>query len=169
MTDPGPPGHVSAHGRCPPTLAYRRAVAQDAGPCVALRGQTRENAVSPERLGSYGITVETWAADIDSGRLLGHVCTLLGVMQGYAFGDRTSGEVVVLALLPDIEGRGVGRELLTRVVRDLSGAGHRRLFLGCSPDPAVRSHGFYRHLGWQSTGKFDDHGDEVLELTSFTC
>lgn len=147
------------------TFAYRAAVADDASACVALRGRTRENAVSVEGLARYGITVDSWAADIASGRLPGHVCTLSGVMQGYAFGDRTSGEVVVLALLPAVEGQGVGRELLARVVSDLAGAGHRRLFLGCSPDPAVRSHGFYRHLGWQSTGQFDAHGDEVLELT----
>jgi hypothetical protein len=27
----------------------------------------------------------------------------------------------------------------------------------------VRSYGFYRHLGWRSTGSFDDRGDEILE------
>lgn len=149
-------------------FGFRRAVAQDAAACVTLRGQTRENAVSPERLASYGITVDSWAADIDSGRLPGHVCVASGAMQGYAFGDRATGEVVVLALLPAVEGRGVGRELLARVVRDLADAGHRRLFLGCSADPAVRSHGFYRRLGWQPTGQVDAHGDEVLELTLST-
>lgn len=44
--------------------------------------------------------------------------------------------------------------------------GHKRLFLGCSCDPSARSYGFYRHLGWQSTGQMDRHGDEVLELVS---
>ena len=39
-------------------------------------------------------------------------------------------------------------------------------FLDCSPDPKVRSYGFYRHLGWQSTGALDTHGDEILE---FAC
>ncbi|MER2177626.1 MAG: GNAT family N-acetyltransferase, partial [Stenotrophomonas maltophilia] len=28
----------------------------------------------------------------------------------------------------------------------------------------VRSHGFYRHLGWRPTGEIDSLGDEVLEL-----
>lgn len=41
--------------------------------------------------------------------------------------------------------------------------GHRRLFLGCSADPKVRSYGFYRNLGWVSTGQPDAHGDEMLE------
>jgi hypothetical protein len=58
----------------------------------------------------------------------------------------------------------IGRELLSRVVSALGSLGHNKLFLGCSADPSVRSYGFYRHLGWQGTGVFDHHGDEVLEL-----
>jgi hypothetical protein len=81
-------------------LRYRRAVAADAAACVVLRGQTRENAVSPERLARAGITVQSWGDDIAAGRLPGHVCTLDGELVGYCFGDRLTGEVVVLALLP---------------------------------------------------------------------
>jgi hypothetical protein len=54
--------------------------------------------------------------------------------------------------------------LLQLVIDDLRSQGHGRLFLGCASDPAVRSYGFYRHLGWVSTGTTDLHGDEVLEL-----
>lgn len=70
----------------------------------------------------------------------------------------------MLALLPEAEGRGLGRRLLDQVVQALAGLGHRRLFLGTSPDPRVRSHGFYRHLGWQPTGERDGLNDEVLAL-----
>ena len=54
--------------------------------------------------------------------------------------------------------------LLDLMVADLRARGFERLFLGCSADPRVRSHGFYRHLGWRSTGTVDAAGDEVLEL-----
>ncbi|MNU11282.1 hypothetical protein D3C72_2590080 [compost metagenome] len=53
--------------------------------------------------------------------------------------------------------------MLNLVVRELQESGFKRLFLGCASDPAVRSYGFYRHLGWTSTGKFDEANDEVLE------
>jgi hypothetical protein len=43
-------------------LHFRAAVPDDAAVCVILRGQTRENAVSIERLRSLGITAESWAA-----------------------------------------------------------------------------------------------------------
>ncbi|MFG6467503.1 hypothetical protein [Roseateles sp. BYS87W] len=58
----------------------------------------------------------------------------------------------------------MGKRLLRLVVDVLFTAGHRRLFLGCSPDPAVRSYSFYRRQGWVSTGSFDRAGDEVLEF-----
>ena len=87
-----------------------------------------------------------------------------GELVGYCFGDRRSGEVVVLALLPAWEGQGLGARLLSLVVDGLRSEGFERLFLGCSADPASRSHGFYRHLGWRPTGERDGHGDEVLEL-----
>lgn len=145
-------------------LEYRRAVPDDAERCVDIRGRTRENAFSAEQLRELGITAETWAEAIRDGSLPGHVCCADGAMVGYGFGDRASGEIVVLALLPEYERRGIGKALLQRVVGDLAAAGWRRLFLGCSDDPGVRSHGFYRHLGWTPTGERDALGDEVLEL-----
>jgi ribosomal protein S18 acetylase RimI-like enzyme len=85
---------------------------------------------------------------------------------GYCFGEKHSGEIVVLAVLPQYEDRGIGRALLSKVVEDLRLLGHRRLFLGCSSGASHRSYGFYRHLGWESTGTFDTNDDEVLELRS---
>jgi GNAT superfamily N-acetyltransferase len=147
------------------SLDLRPAVPGDAAACVALRGLTRENAVPADRLAAMGITPESWAEGIASGRLPGHIGLAPdGTLAGYAFGDVVTGEVVVLALLPACEGQGVGRALLARVVQDLRAAGHTRLFLGCARDPSTRSHGFYRHLGWQPTGEIDANDDEILEL-----
>jgi len=146
------------------TLHYRPAVCADTAECVALRGRTRENAFSEAKLASLGITAESWANDIETGRLPGYVCTEDSHIVGYCFGDKQTGEIVVLAVLPQYEGRGIGKALLLRVAEELRSLGHRRLFLGCSSDPSHRSHGFYRHLGWRPTGSFDVHDDEVLEL-----
>jgi ribosomal protein S18 acetylase RimI-like enzyme len=146
------------------TLHYRPAVSADAAECVVLRGQTRENAISAATLASLGITAGSWANDIETGRLPGYVCTDDDRIVGYCFGDKHTGEIVVLAVLPQYEGRGIGKALLLQVVEDLRSLGYRRLFLGCSSDPSHRSHGFYRRLGWRPTGSFDVNGDEVLEL-----
>jgi len=146
------------------SLELRRAQPEDAAECVRLRGLTRENAVSEDRLREYGVTAQSWAADIESGALPGWVARSAGRIVGYCFGAAKTGEVVVLALHPAHEGQGLGSQLLRRVVQELRDHGHARLFLGCSPDLQVRSYGFYRHLGWKSTGAFDAHGDEVLEF-----
>jgi ribosomal protein S18 acetylase RimI-like enzyme len=158
----------------PHHLTYRPAVPADATACVALRGQTRENTVSAARLAELGITAESWGADISSGALPGWLCEAdsgeprevpkASKLLGYCFGDTRSGEIVVLALLPEAEGRGIGKTLLGHMVSLLHARGFRRLFLGTASSSAVRSHGFYRHLGWHPTGETDARSDEVLEL-----
>lgn len=145
-------------------LEIARAVPADAPECVRVRGMTRENAVPEDRLRAHGITAESWAEDIRTGELPGWVARRGAQLVGYCFGAPKTGEVVVLALLPQEEGKGLGKRLLQLVIQDLSSQGHARLFLGCAHDPGVRSYGFYRHMGWESTGAVDRHGDEVLEL-----
>ncbi len=144
-------------------LHFRKAVPADVPACVELRGKTRENAFSVEQLNAAGVTEASWRDAVADGGLPGHVCTSDNDIVGYCFGDGTTGEVVVLALLPTAEGRGVGKHLLNLVLQDLSQLGFRRFVLGCSSNPAHRSYGFYRHLGWVSTGTVDAAGDEVLE------
>jgi ribosomal protein S18 acetylase RimI-like enzyme len=145
---------------------YTAAPADLSAQYIKLRGLTRENPFTPDELRSFGITAESWAQDITAGRTFGFIAQSGAQMVGYCFGDSKTGEVLVLAVLPAYEGQGVGQRLLSLLVSSLRAKGHKRLFLGCSPDPAVRSHGFYRYLGWQSTESFDARGDEVLELLS---
>ena len=143
---------------------FRPAVPADIAACIDLRGRTRENAVSAARLAELGITEASWSGQVRDGRLPGFVAHVGGVLAGYCFGDARTGEIVVLALLPAHEGQGLGRALLDLTVSHLRALGHERLFLGCSDDPAHRSHGFYRRLGWSPTGERDGLGDEILEL-----
>ena len=148
----------------PADLQYRPATPEDVAECLVVRGKTRQNPASEEWLRSIGITAESWAENIRSGALPGHVCIVDGKIVGFCFGVRQTGEIQVVAILPAFEERGIGRELLGRTSKALAQLGHARLFLGCSPDPASRSYGFYRHLGWRSTGHFDHYGDEILEI-----
>lgn len=143
---------------------YRKAVPDDAAACIEIRGRTRENAFSEEQLNALGITVDTWREGIRDGSAPGYVCCVDEAVVGYCFADRESGEILVLALLPAYERAGIGRRLLQLMVQELRAHGFTKLFLGCSTDPATRSYGFYRHLGWQSTGQLDAAGDEILEL-----
>ena len=142
---------------------YRAAHPDDAAICIDIRGRTRENAFSVEDLLALGISVDTWRESIESGAVPGYVCCVDARVIGYCFADAQTGEILVLAVLPEHEGAGVGRSLLTRVVDDFRERGFHRLFLACSADPAVRSYGFYRNLGWVPTGERDEAGDDILE------
>jgi GNAT superfamily N-acetyltransferase len=144
-------------------LTYRIALPEDAEACIDLRGKTRENAFSVAQLAAIGVTLESWRAGIADSSMPGHVCLSGDTLVGYVFGDKGSGEVVVLALLPAWEGQGIGRTLLDKLVGDFTRLGFERLFLGCTSGARRRSHGFYRHLGWRSTGTLDATQDEVLE------
>ena len=145
-------------------IEYKVAPAEFAAEYIRLRGLTRDNPISTARLEDLGITAESWSEGISLGETPGVLAESDGRMIGYCFGSTRTGEVLVLAVLPDFEGQGIGRQLLAAVVAQLRSHGHARLYLGCSPDPAVRSHGFYRRLGWRGTGTLDNNGDEVLEL-----
>jgi len=49
----------------------RRAVPENIEACAALRGQTRENAISIDQLVAMGITIQSWAEEVESGCLRG--------------------------------------------------------------------------------------------------
>lgn len=144
-------------------VVYRVAVPEDAPHCITLRGKTRENSLSVQDLESLGITLDSWRSGISDGSTPGVVGIHEGEMIGYCFGDSRTGEIVVLALLPEYEGQGIGKTLLHLMIGKLKEMGFERLFLGCSADPKVRSYGFYRYLGWRATGTVDGADDEVLE------
>ena len=146
------------------TYTYRKAVPEDAPTCVIVRGKTRENAVSVDRLKARGVTVGSWSKGIRDDTLPGYVCLFNDEVIGYCFGSSETGEVVVLALLPEHEDRGIGKKLLGVLIEEFKGRGFKRLFLGCTKVSTARSYGFYCYLGWMSTGKVDAHADEILEL-----
>ena len=144
-------------------IQYRPATPGDIDACITLRGQTRQNSISRQQLADLGITASSWGAAVASGKLVGYIGVASNGIIGYCFGYADTGEIVVLAVLPDAEGKGIGKTLLLWVVRQMISKGYLRLFLGCSDDPAVRSYGFYRRLGWCTTGTIDERGDEILE------
>ena len=145
-------------------LQFRATRLNDIEELFDLRAQTRENALSREALAALGITPSSIAAELRSGRAKGWVCTHRSRIVGFTMGDAHTGEVLVLAVLPNHEGKGIGRELLCRVVDELCRAGCKRLWLQASALPTVRSHGFYRALGWRPTGERTANGDEILQL-----
>ena len=144
-------------------LTFREMKISDLPEAFAVRLSTVENAVTMEELEEdYGITPVSLSAAMRS-HVKGWLCEDTGKVVGFAMGDRSNGEVQVVAVLPDYEGRAIGKTLLDRVTAWLFSAGHEEIWLLANPDPGVRAHGFYRKLGWQATGSRKGD-DEVMVL-----
>lgn len=145
-------------------LTFRETQVGDIEEMFSVRARTRQNPISKEHLATKGITPAALAADMASGKMKGWGCFRQTDLVGFCNGDRAAGEVLVLAVLPEYEGKGVGKRLLSHVVEWLRAMGCRQPWLTASPDPRTRAHGFYRALGWQPDGRSLENGDEFLVL-----
>lgn len=144
-------------------IRFRDVRVSDFDRCIDIRGMTNDNPLPANILKEIGVTREAWAPLIENGGIVGVVAEAEEGVVGYCSGDAKTGEVLVIALLPAYEGRGLGKTMLAQVAEKLFSLGMGKLWLAASPDPAIRAHGFYRHLGWLPTGRIDRNGDEVLE------
>jgi ribosomal protein S18 acetylase RimI-like enzyme len=145
-------------------LTIREAVGTDIDSLFDIRARTRENAIPRSYLISIGITPESWAASLRSDKEQTWVCLDGATPVGFCGADAGTGEIVVLAVLPEYEGRGIGKRLLDRAVEWLQSRGSGRLWLATNPDPNGRAYGFYRSQGWRATGERQKNGDEILVL-----
>lgn len=145
-------------------LTFRETLIADVEHLFEVRAATRENALSRQTLAELGYTPESTAADLLSGRIKGWVCVHNSRVVGFCSGRLGTGEVLVLAVLPEYEGRGIGKQLLARTVDALRSEKASRIWLAASPAPLRRAYGFYRAQGWRPTGDRTAYGDEILVL-----
>lgn len=144
-------------------LSYREMNPSDAAAVLAVRLATRENVVTMEELAEvYGVTLDSISRAI-AADVRGWLCEEDSNVVGFSMGDKSSGEVLVVAVLPDHERRGIGGRLLNLVQRWLFSEGWEEIWLKANPDPNVRATGFYEHFGWRAIGVMDGE-DHVLKL-----
>jgi GNAT superfamily N-acetyltransferase len=128
-------------------MEFREIVAADVPALFALRPKTRENVMTVEQLARLGITVETV---IESLALThkGWLCSVAGGVVGFSIADRSTGELAVIAVLPEYECRGIGASLMDLAETWLWQSGCTRAWLTTDVDTTLRAYGFYRHRGW---------------------
>lgn len=144
------------------TLSFRAMTTSDVDAVLEVRLSTIENAVTLDELArDYGVTPASTAAAM-AADVAGWLCEDEGVVVGFAMGDRSNGEVLVVAVRPALERRGIGGRLLALVEAWLFASGHDEIWLKANPDPSVRAYGFYRHRGWRATGTMIGN-DEVMK------
>jgi GNAT superfamily N-acetyltransferase len=128
-----------------PTL---REIAEVDVPALFLvRIVTHENRLTREELAALGITEESVRVRL-RGSFKGWLCEQDQRVVGFAIGDRSTGELWVIAVLPEWIGRGIGSALLRRGEEWLRESGCARLWLTTDIDQRLRAYAFYRQHGW---------------------
>jgi len=128
-------------------MKYRLIEEKDIESLLDVRAATRENAISREDLCNLGVTRES-VADMLRTSHRGWLCEENGRIVGFAIGDGKTGEMWVIALQPEFEGRGIGARLLAAVEEWLWSKGWEEIWLWTSSDPRKRAYGFYQRQGW---------------------
>ena len=112
-----------------------------------VRTRTRENSYTIEELASLGIT-ESSVLERLSATYKGWLCEHNESVVGFCMADRGTGELWVIAVLPEFEGKGIGARLMTHAEAWLWSAGFGRAWLTTDLDTTLRAYGFYRNRGW---------------------
>lgn len=92
-------------------MTFREIQPQDLEAIFEIRKATWHNRNGREEMARMGITPDSVRQMIqDSHR--GSLCEVDGRRVGFAMGNRKTGEMWVIAVLREFEGRGIGRQLL---------------------------------------------------------
>jgi GNAT superfamily N-acetyltransferase len=128
-------------------MKIRMIESKDLSEIIDVRAATHENSYSREALRELGITEESTAEMLRTTHR-GWLCEEEGRIVGFAIGDKKTGELWVIAVLPEFEGQGIGSQLLAAVEDWLRSLGWQELWLWTSADPRKRAFSFYLKHGW---------------------
>ena len=134
---------------------FRQIEARDVKELLHLRTQVKENVLTSEELERRGITESDVIRKL-SGSFKGWLCECDGRIVGFAMGDRLTGEMWVIAVLPEYEGRGIGRRLLG-LVEEWLFSFHDELWLTTEDNPNNRAYGVYLKAGWRKVSSEGGH------------
>ena len=114
---------------------------------ITLSG--REQSFSREALAAVGITEEFVVDVLDGVRSHeGWVCESDEKVVGFAMGNRNTGEVWIIAVLPEHEGKGIGSKLYTLTEDWFRSTGRKEIWLAVLQDIQKTAYAFFKKRGW---------------------
>jgi len=130
-------------------MSIRQITSADIPALFHVRPRTRENALTIDELRALGITPDSVSTGLE-GSIRGWLWEEASASEvgGFCMADRSTGELLVIALLPEYEGRGIGGQLMQHAEAWLAQSGCTRAWLTTDLDQSLRAYGFYRHRGW---------------------
>lgn len=143
-------------------MNIRKLTSADIPALFHVRPRTRENALTLQELRALGITPDSVARWLEQSTVGWASETSDGQIVGFCMADGGTGELLVIALLPEYEGSGIGGRLMQCAETFLAESGCKKAWLTTDVDPSLRAYGFYRHRGW--TDWKLDRGMRWMEL-----
>lgn len=128
-------------------VKFREVTDADVPGLFYVRPRTRENTMSLEELQGLGINPQSVTESLEKSTK-GWVCVDSDRVVAFSMADRATGEFLVIAVLPEYEGKGVGGRLMALAEEWLAASGCKRSWLTTDLDTTLRAYGFYRKRGW---------------------
>ncbi len=120
------------------------------------------NAVKENRLSDPSLVPDSDYAAFILRKGKGWVCEVEKTIVGFSFVDLEKENIWALFVLPDHEGKGIGRKLHDEMLNWYFSLGRNAVWLGTAPE--TRAEKFYRRIGWRENGMY---GKEIrFEMTS---
>lgn len=141
-------------------MIIREIQSRDIDAIFKVRIATWHNPHGQKELADLGITPQSVDQMLQQSHK-GWLCEVDEAPVGFAMGDKSTGEMWVIAVLKEFEGRGIGKRLLNCVEDWLQSEGWGEFWLTTDPDEDMRAVGFYRHQGW-ADWKFEN-GDRYMK------
>lgn len=146
-----------------PMICIREMRLDDIASIIKIRGNTRENSLSPEQLSEAGIT-EKYIAALLTTTHFGWIGAIDNEYCAFVIVDGKFGEIWSIAVIAAREGCGLGRMLLEKATRYLFSLGFDRISLETPSNPETRAHKLYTTAGWEKTFHYGDV--DVYSLTA---
>jgi GNAT superfamily N-acetyltransferase len=128
-------------------VKFREITAADVPALFHVRPRTRENAMTLEELQRHDINPQSVTESLTNSTK-GWLCEDAGEVVAFSMADRATGEFLVIAVLPEYEGKGIGGRLMALTKEWLAASGCMRSWLTTDLDTSLRAYGFYRRQGW---------------------
>lgn len=138
-------------------MHYREALSSDIPQLTVIRLSVKENVLSNPAL----ITEQDYVEFLIL-RGKGWVCECDNRVVGFAIGDLARNNVWALFIQPGYEGKGIGKQLLTLLLKWYFT--HTGTTIWLSTAPGTRAADFYRRFGWTELG-MQVNGEIRFEMT----
>ena len=140
-------------------MTFREIQFEDLQAIFDIRIATWHNQNGRDELTKMGITPHSVRQMMEDSHR-GWLCEIEGRGVGFAMGNKKTGEMWVIAVLKEFEGRRIGKELLRLVEDWLWSEAWEEIWLTTDTNESLRAVGFYRNEGWQDWKI--EHGDRYM-------